>query len=70
MRYFFQLVVMLSDFVVIGAVYIVWTVDPVLGLLCAFGAWYVAKTSHGGLFYAWRPSSIKAFLTNAKKAGL
>jgi hypothetical protein len=70
MRYVIQIFVMLFDIVLIfasaQAIYDGWR-NPgnwiIVGLM--FFAWH--KLSG---FRAWKPSSIRAFMTNAKKMGL
>ena len=69
MRYILQVIVMLSDILIFGMMWIVITAMPdLVGLtvcLLAFWAW----KKQGG-FFAWKPSNIRAFLKNAKRAGL
>lgn len=70
MKYIFQLIVMLSDVMIIGALsYALYFMEfsvPSL-VLAALVLWTWAQQDG---FMAWRPKNIKAFMTNMKALGL
>jgi len=70
MRYLIQLIVMLTDLVIIVACAYVFAwqpLNPLIWLLIyiTFKTW-----SSQGEFMAWQPQTIKQFLANARKYGL
>ena len=70
MRYLMQIVVMLSDVLIILAasilIYLA-PLEPVIWIVIAlaFNAWH-----NSGGFMAWKPSNIRMFMENAKGLGL
>lgn len=70
MRYMFQLVVMISDLVIIAAATFLIYIqpkNPLSYILAGLAFWTWHKQ---GRFFAWTPKNMKAFLANAKKLGL
>lgn len=72
MRYVIQVIVMLGDVLIalaIGYAVIMGIQQGSFVLLLAavlgFIAWY-----RSGILFAWKPSNIRKFMANAKKAGL
>jgi len=67
MRYLLQIAVMLGDiFIFVAGGYCLWT-EPGTIPIVAFALYVWWK--QGG-FFAWKPSNIRKFLDNAKRAGL
>lgn len=69
MRYVMQILVMLSDVIIIGAAaWLIYNGWQSPGNWVIVGLGFLVWHSQGG-FMAWRPKSIRAFMRNAKKIG-
>lgn len=70
MRYVLQLIVMLSDILVLGTIALLlysFPMNPIIWILCALCFWAWWDT---GNLQAWNPRLVKQFLKNAKEVGL
>ena len=69
MRFLLQMATMLGDLAILAAVGIL-GYNGVNLWVCAIVLVIAHRITPGGLFFAWRPSNIRAFMRNAKIARL